>query len=176
MKDNSIYVKVARLAIVEYLETNSVKDTVNLEVPIELRSIKPCFVTLKTIDGKLRGCIGTIKAKYKNLYTEIVQNAVSAAFRDHRFNPITAEEFTSIQISVEVLSDPEEIFDIQQLDPKVYGLIIQDELKFRGVLLPNIKGVDSIKKQIDIVKRKAGISKYKKTGLRYFRFRTEKFY
>jgi len=171
----SLYTKTALAAICEYFDNRSTKKIESKEIPDELKIIRSCFVTLKTEKGKLRGCIGTIKPKYKNLYTEIIRNAVSSAFFDNRFDPVSAEELEKITVSVEVLSKPEEIFTTDSLNPKKFGLIIQDKSYTRGVLLPNIKGIDTIEEQIRIVKRKAGISNHKTHGLRYYRFTTEKF-
>lgn len=175
-KTKSLHTKIALSAIEEYLYQKSTKKTEKQDIPNELSIIRSCFVTLKTLEGKLRGCIGTIKPKYKNLFTEIIRNAVSSAFYDMRFSKLKLKELEQITISVEVLTPPEEIFDINELDPKRYGAIIQDNTYSRGILLPDIEGIDTIEEQIRIIKRKAGIDQNVNTGLRYFRFETLKYY
>lgn len=175
-KTKSIHTKIALLAIEEYLHKKSTGNTENQDIPNELLIIRSCFVTLKTDERKLRGCIGTIKPKYKNLFTEIIRNAVSSAFYDNRFSKLKLKELNNITVSVEVLSPPKEIFDLNELDPKKYGAIVQDNSYSRGVLLPNINGIDTVEEQIRIIKRKAGIDQNINTGLRYFRFETEKYY
>lgn len=175
-KPRSLHTKIALLAIEEYLDNKSTKNLEAQVIPNELLIIRSCFVTLKTDDGKLRGCIGTIKPKYKNLYTEIIRNAVSSAFSDYRFNKLKLKELNKISLSVEVLSTPEEVFELKELNPIKYGVIIQDNSFRRGVLLPNIEGIDTVEEQIRIIKKKADIDQTVNTGLRYFRFETQKFY
>lgn len=175
-KPKSIYTKIALQAIEEYLNKKTTLNTENQDIPNELLAIRSCFVTLKTDAGKLRGCIGTIKPKYKNLFTEIIRNAVSSAFFDNRFSKLKLKEFDKITLSVEVLSPPEEIFDLNELDPRKYGAIVQDNTYSRGILLPDIEGIDTVEEQIRIIKRKAGIDQDVNTGLRYFRFETQKYY
>ncbi len=173
---NSIHTKIAFSAIKEFLTTNSTQRIENKKVPNELSCKAACFITLKTDTDKLRGCIGTLKPVYKNLYTEIIKNAVASAFRDNRFYPLTAEELNSIIITVEVLFPPEKIEDISLLNPKIYGAIVADKLGRRGVLLPGIEGIDTVEDQIRIIKSKANIRQKANTNLTFFRFKTEKFH
>ena len=86
----------------------------------------------------------------------ILENAVSAATRDPRFPPVQPEELERLVYSVDVLSEAEEISSEQELDVKRYGVIVSRGYK-RGLLLPNLEGVDTVRQQIDIAKRKAGI-------------------
>jgi uncharacterized protein len=171
----SIHTILANKAISEYFEKNSTKNIESEDIPDILKQKKSCFVTLKTPDGKLRGCIGTLEPRYDNLYKEIIKNAISSAFNDYRFSPLTLKEFKTIIITVEVLSPLEEIFDINLLNPKIYGAVISDFFGRRGVLLPDIEGVDTIEQQIKIIKRKAGIIQETNNGLTFFRFKSEKF-
>ena len=113
------------------------------------------FVSLHR-NGKLRGCIGTILATRKNLAEEIIHNAVSACSRDPRFSPVAAQELDSLEISVDVLGDPEPIGSPDQLDVKRYGVIVSHGLK-RGLLLPDLDGVDTVEDQIRIARQKGGI-------------------
>lgn len=172
----SIYTKIAFKAIKEFLTNNNTNIVKSQVVPQLLKEHISCFVTLKTDTGKLRGCIGTIKPIYKNLYLEIINNAVSSAFYDNRFDKLTIEELNKIKISVEVLSPPELINDISLLNPQKYGAIISDQYNRRGVLLPNIEGIETIEEQIRIIKRKAGILQNTLENLTIYRFKTEKFY
>ena len=113
------------------------------------------FVSLHR-HGQLRGCIGTIMATQKNVAEEILQNAVSACSRDPRFVPVTPEELNSLEISVDVLGDLEPIDSPAQLDVKRYGVIVSHGYK-RGLLLPNLDGVDTVEEQIRIARQKGGI-------------------
>ena len=90
---------------------------------------------------------------------EIVNNAISACSNDPRFNEIKEEELPYLDISVDVLSPFERVPDMSYLDPKKYGVIVQKGQK-RGLLLPDLKGVDGVEQQVSIAKRKAGINAY----------------
>ncbi|MCR5418366.1 MAG: AmmeMemoRadiSam system protein A [Lachnospiraceae bacterium] len=114
------------------------------------------FVSLHK-QGQLRGCIGTIGPVRSSLAEEIIENAVNAAVHDSRFLPVEKEELPLIEYSVDVLSEPEDIDSEELLDVKRYGVIVTKGHK-RGLLLPNLEGVDTIGEQLSIAKRKAGLS------------------
>lgn len=116
------------------------------------------FVTLRSSDGQLRGCIGTIEAAHSNVAEEIVQNAISAATRDPRFLPVSTSELPDLKYGVDVLSIPEPARGPEDLDPAVYGVIVEtlDGLR-RGLLLPRIDGIESVEEQWLAVHSKAGI-------------------
>ena len=173
---NRTYTQPAFNAIQEYLKTGKTVFTEKEEIPDELLIKRSCFVTLKNKKGKLMGCIGTIKPSYKNLYYEIIRNAVSSAINDSRFSRIKLKDLDNLIINVEVLFEPEEINNLSLLDPKIYGLIISDNFHRRGVLLPGIAEIDTIEKQIRIVKKKAGINQETNSDLKFYRFKTEKYY
>lgn len=113
------------------------------------------FVSLHK-DGQLRGCIGTIAPTEENVAWEIVQNAVSAGTRDPRFPPVRADELDELEYSVDVLGRPEPVDSPAQLDPKRYGVIVRYGQK-RGLLLPDLDGVDTAEEQVTIARRKGGI-------------------
>jgi AmmeMemoRadiSam system protein A len=125
------------------------------------------FVSLK-IDGKLRGCIGTIEPYRTNLAKEIISNAISAATQDPRFPPVSREELDKISYSVDVIEKPEKVADFSMLDTKEYGVIVKSGYR-TGVLLPDIEGVDSAEQQVSIALRKAGISNAEKYDLYRFK-------
>lgn len=117
---------------------------------------KSCFVSIKTKGGDLRGCIGTLSPMQKSLDIEIIANAVSASTRDPRFPPMTQDELSGVVFSVDVLSDSEPVESIAQLNPKTYGVIVSKGYR-RGVLLPDLEGVDTAEQQVQIAAMKAGI-------------------
>jgi len=132
-----------------------------------------CFVSIKTLTGDLRGCIGTIEPAKETLAEEVIMNAVNAATRDPRFVPITAEELSNLSYSVDILGVPEPT-SFEDLDPATYGVIVEDESgAFRGLLLPDIEGVDTASRQVEIAARKAGISAG--TPLKLSRFRVDRY-
>jgi hypothetical protein len=116
------------------------------------------FVTLRTIEDQLRGCIGTIEPACANVALEIIQNAISAATRDPRFLPVTSAELDYLRYGVDVLEAPEPAGGPEDLEPSTYGVIVGtlDGLR-RGLLLPRIEGIDSVEEQWLAVHQKAGI-------------------
>ena len=113
------------------------------------------FVSLHK-EGDLRGCIGTIAPTTNSIAEEIIQNAVSAGLSDTRFAPVRADELADLTYKVDVLSEPEPITGPDKLDVKRYGVIVSSGWR-RGLLLPNLDGIDTIAEQIDIARQKAGI-------------------
>jgi hypothetical protein len=107
--------------------------------------------------GALRGCIGTFEPQQRNVAEEIITNAISSATQDPRFNPIAPEELDKLDYSVDVLTRPEPVPDESHLDPKKYGVIVEAGWR-KGLLLPDLEGVDSVAYQIDICRQKGGIS------------------
>jgi AmmeMemoRadiSam system protein A len=114
------------------------------------------FVSLHK-NGQLRGCIGTIAPTTDNVALEIIQNAISAGMSDNRFDPVEASELPLLTYKVDILSAPRAISSDEELDVKRYGVIVSSGSK-RGLLLPNLEGIDSPQQQIDIARKKAGIS------------------
>ena len=106
--------------------------------------------------GRLRGCIGTIAPTTGSIAEEIIQNAISASTRDPRFSPITADELGWLTINVDVLSKAEKISSLSELDVKRYGVIVSAKGK-RGLLLPDLEGVDTPEQQVAIARQKGGI-------------------
>ena len=124
------------------------------------------FVSLK-IAGKLRGCIGTISAVSGNIAQEIVKNAIAACSEDPRFDPVRAEELERIVYSVDVLGPTERIDSKEQLDVKRYGVIVISGYR-KGLLLPNLEGVDTVEEQLKKKKKKAGIPESERCRMERF--------
>lgn len=131
------------------------------------------FVSLHK-QGQLRGCIGTIMATKDSIADEIIENAISASTRDPRFSPVTEEELKYLEYSVDVLGETEEIETEEELDVKRYGVIVTKGMK-RGLLLPNLDGVDTVEEQLSIAKRKAGLLSNEK-GCKLERFEVIRHY
>lgn len=160
------YVQLARTTIETYVRTGKII-AVPDNLPKEMYSQKAgVFVSIKE-NGSLRGCIGTICAVRTCVAEEIIENAISAASRDPRFQPIRQEELDELVISVDVLGDTEEIDSPDKLDVSRYGVIVTKGHK-RGLLLPNLEGVDTVEEQIAIAKRKAGIGDNEEIALERF--------
>lgn len=160
------YVRLARLSLESYIITGR---TVKLppDLPAAMRQNKAgVFVSLKKA-GELRGCIGTIEPVTDSVAEEILQNAVSAGTEDPRFSPVQKSELPDLVYSVDVLSKPEPIASAAQLDVKRYGVIVSNGHR-RGLLLPNLEGVDTVEQQVAIARRKAGIRDGEKVTLGRF--------
>jgi MEMO1 family protein len=115
------------------------------------------FVSLH-VDGKLRGCIGTISAVQYNLGEEIIHNAIQAAACDPRFVPVTSNEIPNLAIKVDVMGEMEPIEDPSLLDVQSYGVMIESDCR-RGLLLPALEGINTVEEQLTVAKAKAGIGK-----------------
>lgn len=154
-KNEDVYVRLARLSLETYVKTGKYAKLPD-NLPEEMTKKRAgVFVSLKKY-GELRGCIGTILPVTGSIAEEIIRNAVSAGLEDPRFPPVRKEELKDLTYSVDVLSEPEPVSSLDELDVKRYGVIVSCGRR-RGLLLPDLEGVDTVEKQISIAKRKAGI-------------------
>lgn len=147
-------VKLAKDAIETYVKTGRIIEP-SPDMPEEWKVRAGAFVSLKK-NRQLRGCIGTIYPTTENLAREVIRNAIAAATEDPRFMPVTEEELPELTYSVDVLSRPEKVKDLNELDPKKYGIIVSSGMR-KGVLLPDLEGVDTVAQQLSIALMKAGI-------------------
>lgn len=150
------WVKLARRSLETYVKTGQRLTSLPEDLPAEMTTQQAgAFVSLHK-NGQLRGCIGTIAPTCENLAWEIVQNAVSACSRDPRFSPVRPDELDELEYSVDVLGAPEPVDSPAALDPKTYGVIVSCGGR-RGLLLPDLDGVDSVDAQLSIALQKGGI-------------------
>lgn len=168
--DKIMPVALARKSLEYYLK-NKKKMPVPANLPEEMIKQAGVFVSLKK-HGKLRGCIGTFGPTQDNIADEIITNAISAGVHDPRFSPVTLEEMKDIEISVDILSEPEQVYSLDELDAKIYGVIVRCGHR-SGLLLPDLEGVDTVEEQIYIAKQKAGISDNEEIDL--YRFKVERY-
>lgn len=150
------WVKLARRSLETYVKTSQRLTSLPEDLPTEMTTQQAgAFVSLQK-NGQLRGCIGTIAPTCENLAWEIVQNAISACSRDPRFSPVRPNELDELEYSVDVLGAPEPVDSPAALDPKTYGVIVSCSGR-RGLLLPDLDGVDSVEAQLSIALQKGGI-------------------
>ncbi len=157
------YVKLARASLESYIKIGKrlsvpkdIPDEILKELPAEIFEKRAgAFVSIHK-NGELRGCIGTIAPTTSSVAEEIVRNAISASTQDPRFEAITEDELKWLEINVDVLGEPEDIDSKDQLDVKRYGVIVTCGYK-RGLLLPDLDGVDDIDTQVSIAMQKGGI-------------------
>lgn len=165
-KQEDAYVTLARKTIEAHVRTGNL-----IEVPDGLpqemyQDRAGVFVSIKK-EGRLRGCIGTLGAVQPSVAEEIIHNAISASSQDPRFSPITQEELDKLAISVDVLGEMEHIDSTTKLDVKRYGVVVSKGYR-RGLLLPNLEGVDTVEDQVAIAKQKAGIGSEEAVNLERF--------
>ncbi len=173
-------VKLARATIEGYVRDRKVIGAPTALAP-EMEQKAGVFVSLHK-GGVLRGCIGTIQPQQPNVALEVIQNAISAATRDPRFPPVQTSELAGLDISVDILQPAEPIASMEQLDPKRYGVIVESAagsgpvraFPRRGLLLPDLEGVDTAEYQVEIARRKAGISPHEPVQL--YRFEVKRYH
>ena len=162
--DSSAYVRLARTTIEKYVKTGK-KLRFPDDIPSDLLEDLPeeasreragAFVSVHK-NGMLRGCIGTIGPVQDSIAEEIISNSISAVSRDPRFDRVRENELDLLEINVDILGKPEDIAGPEELDVKRYGVIVSCGMR-RGLLLPDLEGVDTVADQIDIAMRKGGIT------------------
>ncbi len=129
------------------------------------------FVCIKK-SGELRGCIGTFQPVRGDVVEEIIHNAAGSCTRDPRFFPVKPDELADLEVSVDILSQPERT-EVSELDPKRYGVIVQAGSRL-GLLLPDLEGVEDVETQLAIAKQKAGIRPDEPVEV--FRFTVDRYY
>lgn len=170
MDNESAPVRLARDSLTYYLEHGRLLERPS-EFPPDLERKAGVFVSFKK-KGQLRGCIGTFAPTQPSIAEEVIQNAVSAGTEDPRFSPIRPNEVNDLDISVDVLEPPEQVYSLDELDPKNYGVIVRRGHR-SGLLLPDLEGVDTVNEQVGIAMQKAGINPDEEIDL--YRFTVTRF-
>jgi AmmeMemoRadiSam system protein A len=159
---------LAREAVERYIRTGSVPDPPPDVLP-ELRQPAGAFVTLR-VRGRLRGCVGTVTPARADVAREIVASAVAAACTDPRFPAVRADELAALEYEVDIVEGLESAKDPTELEPRLYGVLVEAEGR-RGVLLPDLPGVDTAEQQVAIAVSKAGLPPEARVQLHRFRVR-----
>jgi hypothetical protein len=165
---SSPQVDLARKAIETYINEGK-RLNPPAEIPAELKGTAGVFVSLHK-KGQLRGCIGTFLPTKASIAEEIISNAIESSTKDPRFPPVKKDELSELEISVDVLTKPEPVSNIDELDPKKYGIIVHSGGR-RGLLLPDLEGVDTPERQIAICRQKAWIGEDEPIDIQKFRVR-----
>lgn len=156
-----------------YVIENHIKKEKNLKLPSMLTGVEVhkagAFVSIKTLEDELRGCIGTISPTEKSVIDEVKNNAIASATKDPRFPPVEPSELEKLKYSVDILYPPEKVRDLKELDPMVYGIIITSQSGKRALLLPDLEGLDTVEKQVAACMRKAGIAFEEKITVQRFK-------
>lgn len=162
-------VRLAKRTVESYVRRGKVAQVKRLTP--EMKPKAGVFVSIHK-GGELRGCIGTIEPQRNNIAEEIIVNAISSARRDPRFYPVTADELGELDYSVDVLTEPRPVRSRRQLDARRYGVIVEAGSR-KGLLLPDLEGVESAEEQIGICRQKAGIAPDEPVKL--YRFEVERY-
>jgi AmmeMemoRadiSam system protein A len=168
-KSSAAIIGLARKAVERYIQQGKIFRPRKLTTEMKQRA--GVFVSIKK-HGELRGCIGTFVPTRTNVAEEIIVNAISSATQDPRFMPVEPSELDDLEYSVDILTEPEPVRSADELDPRKYGVIVECGYR-RGLLLPDLAGVDKIEEQIEICRAKAGISAGE--PIRLYRFRVKRF-
>jgi hypothetical protein len=147
-------VELAKKSIEAYVKEKKIINPPD-KLADEMKGRAGVFVSLKK-KGNLRGCIGTFAPTCDNIAQEVIRNAIESATSDPRFPPVTKDEIPELEISVDVLTEPQKVSSIEDLDAKRFGVIVKSGMR-RGLLLPDLAGVNTPEEQIKICRRKAGI-------------------
>ncbi|MCX8127094.1 MAG: AmmeMemoRadiSam system protein A, partial [Dehalococcoidia bacterium] len=162
-------VRLAKEAVESYVRYGTTPRITHLTP--EMKEKAGVFVCIKK-HGNLRGCIGTFEPTMPNIATETVRNAIGAATQDPRFPPVSVNELPDLDYSVDVLTRPVPVDDPYKLDPKKDGLIVESGYR-RGLLLPDLEGVDTVRQQIEICCAKAGIDPSE--PLKFYTFQVKRY-
>ena len=163
-------VKLAIHSVEHFIETGKALPCPD-PLPDTMKQNAGTFVTIKNQDS-LRGCVGTMTPKYKNLAEEIIRNAIRAANEDPRFDPVEKRELPSLTFSVDVVTPSEKINDIEEHNIKQFGLIVRGEGK-QGVLLPDLDNIKSANQQLKVCLKKGSFKDNDTYEL--FRFEVKRF-
>lgn len=183
------YILLAKQAVENFIKEGKIFEMPK-DLPEEFLKRKAgTFVSIEK-DGQLRGCIGTYLPTKENIAQEIIHNAIAAATEDYRFGPVQEKELSSLSYIVYILSEPELVKDIKELDPKKFGIIVKTtpitspngtdvvfngHLPYKsGLLLPDLEGIDTVEKQISIACQKGNIDPSQEKILIY-KFTVEKY-
>jgi len=161
-------VNLAREAVEQYVRDGTVVQPDAKALGLEGRA--GVFVSIHK-QGRLRGCIGTFDPTGPSIAEETVSSAIAAATRDPRFDPVSRSELDELEYHVDILSHPEPVENVSQLDAGKYGVIVESGWR-RGLLLPDLEGVNTVEEQIRICRMKAGIGP--DDPIRLFRFEVKR--
>lgn len=162
-------VQLARETVESYVRHKKIPKP--KEYTPEMMESAGVFVCIKKF-GELRGCIGTFEPTTQNVAEEVIRNAVNSATQDPRFPPVNDTELTNLSYTVDLLTKPQPVEDKSKLDAKRYGIIVESRGR-RGLLLPDLEGVETVDDQINICRQKAGISPY--DPIKLYRFEVKRY-
>lgn len=160
--------ELAKMAVENYIKEGKIISSASVAQGLPEKFLKEksgVFVTIEK-NGGLRGCIGTYLPIYGNITQEAINNAIAAATQDGRFDPVENAELPFLSYMVYIISKPDPVRSMEELDPEKYGVVVKSVGK-SGLLLPGLEGIKTIAQQISIACQKAGIDPSKEKLLIY---------
>ena len=146
------YAKIAFDTILFFVTTGQIKKASKDKISDDLKLKMACIVSIYDTKDKLIGQFGDINPQKDSLYEEIVENAIAASRGNEKFEPIKSDQLNQVKVLVDVLSSPHKVEDIKELKPHKHGLVIKNDKDYFGYIMPNLKGVKTVDKQIEILK------------------------
>ncbi|MCK5171198.1 MAG: AMMECR1 domain-containing protein, partial [Bacteroidales bacterium] len=120
------YAKIAFDAILFFVSTGQIRKTSEDKISTDLKLNRACIVSIFDLDDNLLGSYGDINPKNNFLYDDIIENAIGAASKDEKFEPIISSQLNKIKVCVDVLSVPHIADNLKELKPQKHGLFIKD--------------------------------------------------
>jgi len=169
------YAKIAFETILFYVSTGQIRKNDENKISPDLKLKRACVVSIYDSNNNLRGCIGDLFPKNNYLYDEIIENAIAAASKDNRFNPLSKDELNQIKVLVDVLSIPQKIETFNEIKPQKYGLYVKDKGGNSGFVMPGTKGIKTTDQLIEAVKKAAGLEDKDNKNLEFMIFKTARY-
>jgi len=169
------YAKIAYDAILFFVSTGQIRKASEDKISADLKLKMACIVTIFDSNDKLIGYYGDINANCENLYDEIVENAIGAASKNKDCEPIKSEQLNQIKVYVDVLSSPHPVENFDELKPHKHGLIVKDKSGKQGFIMPNLKGIKTVDKQIEKIKRDYKITELDNSKLEIMYFKSARY-
>lgn len=181
--EQTFLLSLARRAISTWLTTQKKITIAKKDLPsTKLLEAHGTFVTLHTRDHELRGCIGRLESEHP-LSADIIDNAISAAFRDPRFFPLTGAELPEVVIEISILTEPRPIkFSstndlLSQIKPGVDGIIMKKDF-YQATFLPQVwEELPDKREFLSHLSLKAGLPEdgWKDEDVEFLKYQVEKF-
>jgi hypothetical protein len=164
MRVEDTLLEIAKISILNKFDDSFKIDKADLLNRHTILSRKgACFVTIN-LNGRLRGCIGSLAA-HRNLLDDVIENAQKAAFEDPRFKPLSYEEFKDCSVELSILTpavklEYKDTADLKaKIEVGVHGVVLQLDGK-RATYLPQVwEQIPTFEEFFESLSQKAGFSK-----------------
>jgi hypothetical protein len=169
------YAKIAFKTILFYVSTGQIRKNDENKISPDLKLKRACVVSIYDSNNNLRGSMGSLFPKNNCLYDEIIENAIAAASKDSRFNPVSKDELNQIKVQVDVLSTPQKTETFNEIKPQKYGLYVKDKEGNSGFVMPRTKGIRTADQLIEAAKKAAGFKDNDNKELEFMYFKSARY-